>query len=98
MSHRIQDFLYALTESKAADLLASYNTLPEEKRNVSPGGNARTAADMLAEIAILNGETAKTLTTFSFSSNFDFAAYTFFGELVFMVWLLIKGRKTKEIS
>ena len=30
--------------------------------------------------------------------NLDFAAYTFFGELVFMVWLLIRGRKTKEIG
>jgi len=28
----------------------------------------------------------------------DFAAYTFFGELIFMLWLLIKGSKIKEQS
>lgn len=31
------------------------------------------------------------------SISIDFAMYTFFGELVFMLWLLIKGRKLKQV-
>jgi hypothetical protein len=30
--------------------------------------------------------------------NVDFAKYTFYGELLFMVWLLFKGRKIKELN
>ena len=32
------------------------------------------------------------------SANLDFAKYTFFGELIFMVWLLIRGPMIKEQS
>jgi len=28
--------------------------------------------------------------------NLDFAEYTFYGELIFMLWLLIKGSRIKE--
>ncbi|MBA4141065.1 MAG: DUF4386 family protein [Segetibacter sp.] len=28
--------------------------------------------------------------------NVDFAKYTFYGELIFMLWLLIKGSRIKE--
>ena len=45
------------------------------------------------------GYMANSIKPFFFRNlNLDFAAYTFFGELVFMAWLLIKGSKTKEIS
>jgi len=38
-----------------------------------------------------------TLEPFLFPSiNVDFAEYTFYGELIFMLWLLIKGSRTKE--
>jgi len=30
--------------------------------------------------------------------NLDFAAYTFYGELIFMLWLLIKGPRIKELN
>jgi hypothetical protein len=30
--------------------------------------------------------------------NVDFAKYTFYGELVFMLWLLIKGWRIKELN
>jgi uncharacterized protein DUF4386 len=30
--------------------------------------------------------------------NIDFAQYTFYGELIFMVWLLVKGPGIKEVS
>jgi hypothetical protein len=76
MSHSVQKFIVALTEKGAQDLWAAYEALPEDRRNWSPGGEARTAGDMVAEVAILNGETAKTLKTASFSSDFDFGAYS----------------------
>jgi hypothetical protein len=38
-----------------------------------------------------------TLEPFLFPSiNLDFAEYTFYGELIFMLWLLIKGSRIKE--
>jgi hypothetical protein len=38
-----------------------------------------------------------TLKPFLFpQSNLDFAEYTFYGELIFMLWLLIKGPRIKE--
>ncbi len=44
------------------------------------------------------GYLASALKPFLFKNvNLDFAVYTFFGELVFMVWLLVKGSRTKEI-
>ncbi len=40
-----------------------------------------------------------TLGTFFFPTyNLDFLFFTFFGELVFMVWLLVKGRKVHLIT
>ena len=30
--------------------------------------------------------------------NIDFAVYTFYGELAFMLWLLIKGWKIQEVD
>ncbi|MEX0313787.1 MAG: DUF4386 family protein, partial [Allomuricauda sp.] len=39
-----------------------------------------------------------TLGAFFFPTvNLDFLFFTFFGELVFMVWLLIKGRKLQPL-
>jgi len=32
------------------------------------------------------------------SVNLDFAQYTFYGELIFMLWLLIKGHSIKELD
>ncbi len=44
------------------------------------------------------GYLLNTLKPYLFPSvNTDFALYTFFGELIFMVWLLIKGSRLKEI-
>jgi hypothetical protein len=30
--------------------------------------------------------------------NIDFAQYTFYGELIFMLWLLIRGSRIKELN
>lgn len=40
-----------------------------------------------------------TIRPFLFPSiNVDFAMYTFYGELIFMLWLLIKGSRMKELN
>lgn len=40
-----------------------------------------------------------TLKPFLFPNiNIDFAVYTFYGELIFMLWLLIKGSRIKELG
>jgi hypothetical protein len=36
------------------------------------------------------------LNPYLFHTNLDFAQYTFYGELIFMLWLLIKGSRIKE--
>jgi len=44
------------------------------------------------------GYSLTTLKPFLFPNvNIDFAAFTFYGELIFMIWLLIKGRRIKEV-
>jgi hypothetical protein len=44
------------------------------------------------------GYFATSLQPYLFSGvNIDFAVYTFYGELIFMLWLLIRGWKIKEI-
>jgi hypothetical protein len=44
------------------------------------------------------GYSLTTLKPFLFSkTNIDFASFTFYGELIFMLWLLIRGRRIKEI-
>ncbi|MBV9868329.1 MAG: hypothetical protein JO316_23490 [Abitibacteriaceae bacterium] len=49
--------------------------LPEDKRNWSPETTSRTAQDMVAECAILNGSTADVITNRTFPADFDFADY-----------------------
>lgn len=58
MPNTLQEYLARVTQKTAADIEAALLKLPEERRNWSPGGEARTAADMVAECAILNGTTA----------------------------------------
>jgi hypothetical protein len=44
------------------------------------------------------GYSLTTLKPFLFSNtNIDFASFTFYGELIFMLWLLIRGRSIKEL-
>jgi len=45
------------------------------------------------------GYSLNTLRPFLFPTlNLDFAQYTFYGELIFMLWLLIKGSRMKELG
>lgn len=72
----LQTFLADATEKAASQLEAALMRLPEDKRSWSAGGDARSALDMVAEVAILNGTTAETIERRAFPANFDFAAYT----------------------
>jgi len=75
MPIRIQDHFAQLTEKAAGDLLAAFDNLPADKRDWSPMGQARTALDQMAEVAILNGSTAELLKTHQFDPNFDFEKF-----------------------
>lgn len=72
----LQTFLTTAIPKATGDLETALMRVPEDKRNWSAGGDARSSLDMVAEIAILNGVTANTLRTQAFPAEFDFAAYT----------------------
>jgi hypothetical protein len=59
MSNSLQNFLARATQRAANDLSEAFLRLPEDKRNWVPEGQARTAIDQVAEVAILNGSTAE---------------------------------------
>lgn len=67
----LQTFLATSIPKASADLEAALMRLPEDKRNWSAGGDARSALDMVAEVAILNGDTAEMIRTRSGLANFD---------------------------
>lgn len=75
MPGSLQTFLAAATTKAAADLEAALMRLPDDKRAWSPMGDARTALNMVAECAILNGSSVEMITTGVFPSDFDFAAF-----------------------
>ena len=70
----LQTFLINAIPKATQDLETALMRLPEEKRLWNAGGDARSALDMVAEIAILNGTTADTLQNRGFG-DFDWAAY-----------------------
>ena len=72
----LQEFLVTATRKAMTDLEKALDSLPEDKRNFSPGGKARTAADMAAECAILNGVTAQVVVERKMDANFDYAEFT----------------------
>jgi hypothetical protein len=59
MPNTLQNFLTMATQKMADELVTSFQRLPEDKRNWSPGEQSRSALDQAAEIAILNGYTAE---------------------------------------
>ncbi|MBA2637161.1 MAG: hypothetical protein H0U79_02875 [Solirubrobacterales bacterium] len=71
----MQEFLGRATQKASADLEASLLRLPENKRDWSPMGGARTALDMVAECAIINGSTVDLIQTRVFPADFDMAAF-----------------------
>jgi len=75
MSGSLQQYFARSTRKAHDDLLSAFHNLPEDKRGWSPMGDARTALDQLAEIAILNGSTADLILTKAFMSNFSMEEY-----------------------
>ncbi len=67
----LQNFLAETIPQAVADLETALMRLPEDKRNWSAGGDARTAIDMLAEVAIVNGDAAEMIETRKGMANFD---------------------------
>ena len=54
----MQALLADITENAATDLIAALESLPPERRDWQPAPAARSALDMVAECAVLNGNTA----------------------------------------
>ena len=75
MPNSIQEYLANVTPKAASDMVEALMRLPEDKRNWSPGGTARTALDQVAECAILNRTTAQVIENRAFPADFDFAAF-----------------------
>jgi hypothetical protein len=75
MSGTLQRFLSNATPKAATDLESALLRLPEDKRGWSAEGKARTALDMVAECAILNGATAKMIIIRQFDAHFDMATF-----------------------
>lgn len=69
----LQTFLTTSIPQSAADLETALLQLPDDKRNWSAGGDARSALDMVAEVALLNGDTADIIATRQGMVNFDVA-------------------------
>lgn len=63
MPTTFQDITAAATQKASTDLAAALLALPEDKRNWSPSKTARTALNMAAECAIVNGLTIKIIET-----------------------------------
>lgn len=70
----LQEYLVSAIPKTIVDLEAALYRLPEDKRNWSPMGDARTALDMIAECALLTDVT-EIVTTRAFSANFNYEDY-----------------------
>ena len=75
MPGSLQAFLAKGIQKTAEDLEAAYLRLPEDKRRWSPQGDARTAADMVAECALLHGTTPDIVRDRAFPKDMDMGAY-----------------------
>ena len=75
MPFTLQEFLVRATENVASELVAALLRLPEDKRNWSPMGKARTALNMVAECAILGGTTVDMIRNRAYPADFDRAAF-----------------------
>jgi len=69
MTTTIQAFLAESTQKASTDILAVLLRLPEDKRNWSPGGTARTALDIVAECALNNRYGADLIKTHKWTMN-----------------------------
>jgi len=75
MPNTLQTFLAAATQKAADDLVATVESLPEDRRGWSPSDKGRTALDQVAECAILNGGTADIIASRTFPPGFDYQSF-----------------------
>ena len=61
MSSSCQEFLATATIKAASELEKAFLSLPEDKRNWKMSESTRSAADQVAECAIMNGSTIEML-------------------------------------
>jgi len=87
MSVSAQEYVATATERVAEDFIKAFERIPEDKRHWSPAEGARSAADQLAEIALLNGSTANLVKTKSFPADFDMAQF-----------FAMKGKQAQDIE
>jgi len=87
MSVSAQEYVATATERVAADFEAAFRRIPEDKRHWSPAEGSRSAADQLAEIALLNGSTASLVKTKAFPADFDMAQF-----------FAVKGQHAQDID
>lgn len=72
MTGTLQTYLTTATQTACDDLITAFEKLPEDKRDWSPGGDARTAVDMIAECVMLT-DLSEIIKTRTFT--YDMAAY-----------------------
>jgi uncharacterized damage-inducible protein DinB len=67
----MQEFLANAAEKAAADLVAAYLRIPEDKRTWAPSEKSRSAHDQFVECAQLNGGTVHLLENQKWLGNMD---------------------------
>jgi uncharacterized damage-inducible protein DinB len=75
MSQSFQTFLARAIPSAVGDLEAAIDRLPADKQAWKPMGDARTAMDQVAEVAILSGSMVDLIKTRSFPQDYDFSQF-----------------------
>ena len=89
----LQSFLARATTKAAEDLVTAFERIPEEKRSWSAMGDARTALDQVAEVALLNGSTCSLLEDKKWPEEYDFNDYfAKKAELAGQGWETIKAK------
>jgi len=71
----VQEMFAKLTEKGVENIEAALLRIPEGKRSWSPEGKARTALDQVAEVALLNGNSATIITARAWPEDFNFDQY-----------------------
>ena len=79
MPGTLQTYLARATAEAVDELIAALDRLPADKIQWSPQGTARTALNLVAEVALMNRDTPVLLQTRAWRADYSFDA--FFGEM-----------------
>jgi hypothetical protein len=72
MQNFLQDFLATATIKAATNLETALLRLPEEKRHWKPSQNSRSALDMVAECALMNGNSIDMIAGRNFPADYAY--------------------------